>query len=57
MNEMDGLQMMLAQERAIKAELLDALETLLDSINGQRVTVGDCNQARAAIAKATGEPK
>lgn len=35
-------------------ELLAALEALLDAIEDQRVTHGDCNQGRAAIAKARG---
>lgn len=39
---------------AAAPELLDALRALLDAVDGNRVTVGDCNQARAAIAKATG---
>lgn len=37
------------------AELLEAMKTLLDAVNGNHVTVGDCNQASAAIFKATGE--
>lgn len=36
-------------------ELLEALRTLLDAVEGNHVTMGDCNQARAAIASATGE--
>jgi hypothetical protein len=45
-----------ANARLIAAapDMLDALYTLLDAIDGNRITVGDCNQARAAIAKATG---
>jgi hypothetical protein len=44
-----------ANARLIAAapDLLAALQTLLDAVNGHRVTVGDCNEARAAIAKAT----
>ena len=37
---------------ALNQELLEALKTLLSSIEGKRVTVGDCNQAAFAIAKA-----
>jgi hypothetical protein len=33
------------------AELTEALQTLLDAVEGNRVTVGDCNQARAALTK------
>lgn len=32
--------------------LLAALDCLLQSVEGQRVTMGDCNQAHAAIARA-----
>lgn len=32
------------------AQLTEALQTLLDAVEGNRVTVGDCNQARAALA-------
>ena len=32
-------------------ELVAALETLLEAVRGRHVTVGDCNQARAALAK------
>ena len=35
-------------------QIIDALEVLLEAIEGNRLTVGDCNQARAAIAKARG---
>ena len=31
------------------AQLREALETLLASVNGNRVTVGDCNMARNAL--------
>lgn len=41
---------------AAAPDMLEALYCLLDSINGNHVTIGDCNQAIAAIAKATGEP-
>jgi hypothetical protein len=41
--------------REVNVELLEALVTLLDSVEGKRITQGDCNQARAAIAKATGD--
>ena len=34
-------------------DVVDALRTLLDAIEGNHVTVGDCNQARAALAKAS----
>jgi len=34
-------------------DLLSALETLLESVEGKKVTFGDCNQARAAIERAT----
>jgi hypothetical protein len=34
-------------------DLLAALETLLESVEGKKVTFGDCNQARAAIERAT----
>jgi hypothetical protein len=46
-----------ANARLIAAapELLDALVTLLDAVEGKRITQGDCNQARAAIARATGD--
>jgi hypothetical protein len=40
--------------REVNAELLEALVTLFDAVEGNRITQGDCNQARAAIAKATG---
>lgn len=36
-------------------DLYEALSDLLDAIEGKRVTVGDCNAARAALAKARGE--
>lgn len=36
-------------------ELLEALETLLEAVDGNHVTFGDCNQARAAIRKAKAE--
>ena len=42
----------LATLRALVQELAEALETLLAGVNGRCVTVGDCNQARAALAKA-----
>lgn len=32
-------------------ELEGALQTLLDAVDGNHVTVGDCNQARAALEK------
>lgn len=32
-------------------DLLDALQVIFDAVEGQRVTIGDCNQARAAIAR------
>ena len=35
-------------------DLSDALQTLLDAAEGNHVTAGDCNQARAALAKARG---
>jgi hypothetical protein len=35
-------------------DLLEELRNLVDAVEGKRVTVGDCNAARAAIAKATG---
>lgn len=37
---------------AAAPELLEALRVLLEAVEGKRVTQGDCNQARAAIAKA-----
>lgn len=45
-----------ANARLIAAapELLAALETLLASVDGHRVTIGDCTQAAKAIAKAKG---
>lgn len=44
---------MLTQDRA---ELIEALQTLLDAVEGNRVTVGDCNQARNALSKHSKEP-
>ena len=46
-----------ANARLISAcpDLLAALECLVDAINGKHITVGDMNQAAAAIAKARGE--
>jgi hypothetical protein len=44
-----------ARLMATAPDLLEALQVLLDSVEGNRVTVGDCNQARAAIARATGD--
>lgn len=43
-----------ANRRLIAAapELLEALRTLLDAVEGAHVTVGDCAQARAALAAA-----
>lgn len=38
---------------AAAPELLEALQMLLSAIDGNHLTVGDCNEARAAIAKAT----
>jgi hypothetical protein len=40
--------------RDVNVELLDALQTLVDAYSANHVTVGDYNQARAAITKATG---
>lgn len=37
---------------AAAPELLEALRTLLDAVEGAHVTVGDCAQARAALAAA-----
>ena len=39
---------------AAAPDLLEALQELLDHVDAHCVTVGDCNQARAAIAKAEG---
>lgn len=46
-----------ANARLIAAapDLLEALQTLLDSVEGNRVTAGDCYMALAAITKATKE--
>ena len=41
--------------KRINAQLLEALENLLEGIEGNHVTEGDCNQARAAIAAAKEE--
>lgn len=48
-----GVQMA-AIVRAVNshADLVAALDNLLISVEGKHVTVGDCNQARAALAKA-----
>lgn len=37
---------------AAAPELLEALRTLLDAVEGAHVTVGDCAQTRAALAAA-----
>jgi hypothetical protein len=42
----------IASMRASRDALADALEGLLDAVNGHRVTVGDCNEASAALAAA-----
>lgn len=43
----------IARQLEVKCkELSDALQTLLDSVEGNHVTVGDCNQARLAIKDA-----
>lgn len=42
-----------ARLKAINAELLAALQILLASVNGSISHVDECDQARAAIAKAT----
>jgi hypothetical protein len=41
----------LASMRASRDALAVALQMLLDAVNGHRVTVGDCNEARAALAQ------
>ena len=33
-------------------ELREALQTLLDAVEGNHITVGDCNQARNALERA-----
>jgi hypothetical protein len=39
---------------AAAPDLYEALRVLLDAVLGNHVTVGDCNEARAALAKADG---
>ena len=39
---------------AAAPDLLEALRELLDHLDAHCVTIGDCNQAHAAIAKAEG---
>jgi hypothetical protein len=47
-----SLERELASMRASRDALAEALQMLLDAVNGRRVTVGDCNEARAALAAA-----
>jgi hypothetical protein len=47
-----SLEREIAALRASTDALAEALQMLLDAVNGRRVTVGDCNEARAALAAA-----
>jgi len=47
----EGKEMTEAEKDALIRELAEALDTLLDAVNGHHVTEGDCNQARSALAK------
>ena len=48
--EYQTTQAEIAHLRAVNAELIFALQNLLDAVNDKQVTVGDCNQATAALA-------
>lgn len=54
-NPGSGLQEANANLIAAAPDLLEALQILLQSVEGNHVTVGDCNQAQSAIAKALGQ--
>jgi hypothetical protein len=45
-----SLEREIASMRASRDALAEALQMLLDAVNGHRVTVGDCNEARAALS-------
>jgi hypothetical protein len=51
-NDPAKLRAELASMRASTDALAEALQMLLDAVNGHRVTVGDCNEASAALAAA-----